>query len=81
MTLEVVHRYDAERGGGRKDRLFGVAFAVPSCAAEVERLRGDFELSDVKPGIRDGTHVTTVRNAPLGVPTLFISYDRPKSST
>lgn len=56
-----------------RDRLWGVTWRVRDIEAAHQRLAASgFDLSEVRPGRRPGTHVFTVRNRTGGVPTLVI---------
>lgn len=55
------------------DRLWGLSWRVRDAAREQARLAGlGFNVSDVRPGMKPGTRVFTVRDQTGGVPTLMI---------
>lgn len=58
---------------GARDRIGGLAWRTEDVQAARERLAGaGFDVSGVRSGRKPGTSVFTVRDAPAGVPTLFI---------
>ena len=44
-------------------------------AAHARLARQGFDVSDVRPGRKPGTHVCTVRGEPCGVATLLLARD------
>jgi len=76
-VAEVASRLDAPPTDA-PDRFGGLAWRVDDPHAAHERLAAaGFDLSDVRPGRKPGTHVFTVRKAPTGatlagVPTLML---------
>ncbi len=55
------------------DQLYGVSYRVPDLAARrAHLLAAGVDVSDVRPGMRPGTVVATVRSGTAGVPTLLI---------
>src|SRR5215470_14190181 len=55
------------------DVFYGVSYRVPSLEACRERLgRAGLDVSTVRPGMRRGTSVLTVRSGTAGVPTLLL---------
>jgi catechol 2,3-dioxygenase-like lactoylglutathione lyase family enzyme len=78
LVVEIVHRLN-EATRGEHDRLWGLSWRATDIAASHARLASaGFDVSDIKTGRRPGTHVFTVRNAPLGVPTLIIQPEAPR---
>jgi hypothetical protein len=75
-TLEIVCP-DGEHDATSQDRLWGVAWKVGSVADAAVRLAAQhadgWELGDVKDGVRPGSKVLTIRNAPMQIPTILIS--------
>ena len=74
-VVEVVTRLDGEGDGGEggADRLSGIAWRTPDVAAVRERLLGaEVDVSEVRPGRKQGTLVATVRDPDLRVPTLLV---------
>ncbi|MGD9980889.1 MAG: VOC family protein [Hyphomonadaceae bacterium] len=68
--VEIVH--DRETTGAA-DSLWGLSWRVVDADAERARLSAaGLEVSDVRPGMKPGTRVFTVRNGTCGVPTLMI---------
>ncbi len=60
--------------GERRDRLWGVAYAVPDCDATVVRLRGaGVAVGDARPGLAPATRVATVKRE-AALPTLLIEH-------
>lgn len=71
VTLEFVCPRGASGGGD--DLLNGIAYRVADLAAVRERLlAAGLDMSEVRQGNKQGTHVATVRNETEGVPTLLI---------
>jgi catechol 2,3-dioxygenase-like lactoylglutathione lyase family enzyme len=68
--VEIVH--DPAISDGR-DRLWGLSWRVSDADAARARLAGaGLEVSEVRPGMKPGTRVFTVRDSTCGVPTLMI---------
>jgi catechol 2,3-dioxygenase-like lactoylglutathione lyase family enzyme len=60
------------------DRFGGLAWKIANADAARARLAGaGFDVSEVRTGHKPGTRVFTVREAPGGVPTLFIEPAQP----
>ena len=71
LTLEFAAN-DAPAGDG-PDRLYGVSYRVGDLAARREHLaRAGVDVSPIRPGMRPGTSVVTVRSGTAGVPTLLL---------
>jgi catechol 2,3-dioxygenase-like lactoylglutathione lyase family enzyme len=72
-TVEVVASTREVPDPAAPDRFFGLAWRVPDAElARARALGSGFDVSEVRPGAKPGTHVCTVRDAPGGVPTLLI---------
>ena len=76
MTIEYANplrpRTDAADG---PDGFYGVSYRVAGLAERRERLlAGGFDVSDIRPGMKPGTSVASVRNHTAGVPTLLIEH-------
>ncbi|HTO70057.1 MAG TPA: VOC family protein [Myxococcota bacterium] len=76
VTVEIASALDATPHGDAPDRLWGLAWRVPSADAARTRLAdAGFQVSEVRPGNKPGTRVCTVEAGTCGVPTLLISPD------
>lgn len=63
------------------DRSGGLAWRVAEPhAAQARIAAAGFDVSEVRPGRKPGTHVFTVRNAPAGVPTILLSAEAPEAA-
>lgn len=70
-TVELAHPLGAPAAA--TDRFMGLSFQVPDVGAARERVAAaGFDVSPVRPGMKPGTRVCTVRGRPLGVDTLLI---------
>ncbi|SRR5581483_3077583 len=77
ITLEYASPLGAPADPG-PDRLYGVSYRVPDLdACRARLLDADVDVSEVRPGMKPGTRVATVRNRTAGVPTLVIAPDAP----
>jgi catechol 2,3-dioxygenase-like lactoylglutathione lyase family enzyme len=71
-VVEIVSRLGAAPTGVR-DKIGGLAWRVSDAtAARAQCASAGFDVSEVRAGRKPGTRVFTVRNAPAGVPTLFV---------
>ena len=71
-TIEVIEENDDKEPS---DRLWGLAWVVEDIQETYERLTKEgVELTEVKPGIKDKTLVSTIRSHTHGVPTLIIQH-------
>jgi catechol 2,3-dioxygenase-like lactoylglutathione lyase family enzyme len=71
VTVEIAQRLDAAPEA--RDRFLGLSFEVPDADAARERVAAaGFDVSEVRPGMKPGTRVCSVRGRPLGVDTLLI---------
>jgi catechol 2,3-dioxygenase-like lactoylglutathione lyase family enzyme len=72
LIVEIAHDLKAGVSSG-PDRLWGLSWRVPDAVAAYDRLRAaGFDLTDLRPGRKPGTHVFTVRDGTCGVPTLML---------
>ena len=72
LIVEIAHDLKAGVSSG-PDRLWGLSWRVPDALAAYDRLRAaGFDLTDLRPGRKPGTHVFTVRDGTCGVPTLML---------
>jgi catechol 2,3-dioxygenase-like lactoylglutathione lyase family enzyme len=73
VTLEIASVHPAPAGGDGPDRLWGVSYRVGDLATHRARLlAAGVDVSEIRPGMRPGTSVATVRSGTAGVPTLFL---------
>ena len=71
-TIEVIEQNDHKEPS---DKLWGLAWAVEDLQETYDRLiKEGLELTEVKPGIKDKTLVSTIRSHTHGVPTLIIQH-------
>ena len=71
-TIEVIEENDDMEPS---DKLWGLAWAVEDLQETYDRLiKEGLELTEVKPGIKDKTLVSTIRSHTHGVPTLIIQH-------
>ena len=71
-TIEVIEENDDKEP---HDKLWGLAWAVEDLQETYNRLiKEGLELTEVKPGIKDKTLVSTIRSHTHGVPTLIIQH-------
>lgn len=72
MVVEIAHDLKAGVSAG-PDSPWGVSWRVPDVEAARARIAAEgFDVSETRPGRKPGTRVFSVRNAPGGVPTLFL---------
>lgn len=72
--VEIVHDVSLEDG---RDLLWGLSWRVADAGAAHARLvAAGLDVSEVRPGIKPGTRVFTVRDGALGVPTLMLELSR-----
>lgn len=73
MTLEYATPLAPPDEPASADALWGVSYRVPDLAARRARLlAAGIDVSEIRPGMRPGTVVMTVRSATGGVPTLML---------
>ncbi len=73
-TLEVVETKNKDKPS---DSLWGLAWEVDSIQSAYKRLKNEgVEVSDIKPGIKEGTKVLTIKSHTNGVPTLLIEHQK-----
>jgi len=78
ITLEYAggHPPPVERDG--PDQFHGLSYRLGDLSAHRDRLvRAGLDVSPIRPGMRPGTSVATVRSGTAGVPTLFLQVDGP----
>jgi catechol 2,3-dioxygenase-like lactoylglutathione lyase family enzyme len=76
ITLEYASPLPARGGPAGDDRLHGVSYRVTDLAAGRDRLlAAGLDVSPLRPGMRPGTTVATVRSGTAGVPTLLLEID------
>jgi catechol 2,3-dioxygenase-like lactoylglutathione lyase family enzyme len=75
LIVEVAHDLKAGVSDG-PDSAWGLSWRVPDPEAVRARLAGaGFDVSEVRAGRKPGTKVLTVRDAPVGIPTLFLGLE------
>jgi catechol 2,3-dioxygenase-like lactoylglutathione lyase family enzyme len=80
-TVEVVHSLKAEVSDA-PDRFMGLTWLVPDIDATHARLSAQgLNLSEIRTGRRKGSRVFTLREAPAGIATLFLSQDPAEAET
>jgi len=73
VTLEFAAAEPPSVDGEAPDVLYGVSYRVPDVEAWRARLEAaGIDVSPVRPGMRPGTSVVTVRSGTGGVPTLLL---------
>jgi catechol 2,3-dioxygenase-like lactoylglutathione lyase family enzyme len=76
ITLEYASPLPAGGEPAADDRLYGVSYRVTDLAARCERLlAAGVDVSPLRPGMRPGTTVASVRSGTAGVPTLLLQAD------
>ena len=76
ITLEYASPLPAATDRTGEDRIHGVSYRVTDLAARRERLlAAGVDVSELRPGMRPGTTVATVRSGTEGVPTLLLQVD------
>jgi catechol 2,3-dioxygenase-like lactoylglutathione lyase family enzyme len=76
VTVEVASALGAPPDPGAPDRLWGLAWRVPSAdAARARLIEAGFSVTPVRSGNKAGTRVCTVERDTCGVPTLIIGPD------
>jgi catechol 2,3-dioxygenase-like lactoylglutathione lyase family enzyme len=72
ITLEYAHPLAGDRGAAG-DGFYGVSYRVPNLVAHRERLiAAGFDVSELRPGMKPGSSVASVRDHTAEVPTLLI---------
>lgn len=72
LVVEIMHELAKGHSDG-PDSAWGLSWRVPDADAAHARLAAaGFDVSPVRTGRKPGTRVLTVRDAPAGVPTLFV---------
>ena len=73
ITLEFATPHPAPAATDAPDRLHGVSYRVADLEARRARLlAAGVDVSEIRPGMRPGTSVATVRSGTAGVPTLLL---------
>jgi catechol 2,3-dioxygenase-like lactoylglutathione lyase family enzyme len=77
ITLEFSSRTDERGGTPGTDAIYGVSYRVHDLGACRARLldRG-LDVSEIRPGMKEGTRVASVRDGTADVPTLLIEHPR-----
>jgi catechol 2,3-dioxygenase-like lactoylglutathione lyase family enzyme len=76
ITLEYASPLPAAADRTGEDRIHGVSYRVTDLAARRERLlAAGVDVSELRPGMRPGTTVATVRSGTEDVPTLLLQVD------
>lgn len=76
VTVEVASALGAPPDPTASDRLWGLAWRVPSAdAARIRLVAAGFSVTPVRSGNKPGTRVCTVERDTCGVPTLLIGPD------
>lgn len=74
LTVEILHRLDADEDPAGPDRIWGLSWAVDDLAAAHQRLGASgVDVSPIRTGRKPGTQVFTVKSSTLDIPTLFIA--------
>jgi catechol 2,3-dioxygenase-like lactoylglutathione lyase family enzyme len=75
LTFEVIHHLGEDHDAAAPDAIWGLTWEVHDLAAAHERLvDAGFNVSEMRKGRKPGSHVFTIRDGTLNVPTLFISH-------
>lgn len=75
LTLEIIHRLDAEQASGAPDAIWGITWETQDLDAAHARLtNAGVTVSEVRTGRKPGSRVFTVKSGTLGIPTLFIAH-------
>jgi catechol 2,3-dioxygenase-like lactoylglutathione lyase family enzyme len=73
MTLEIAAAEPPPAERAQPDHLYGVTYRVHDLESHRERLvAAGLDVSPIRPGMRPGTVVATVRSGTAGVPTLLL---------
>lgn len=76
ITLEYASAHPPPAGRGDRDRFYGLSYRVRDLTLQRDRLlAAGVDVSPVRPGIRPGTSVVTIRSGTAGVPTLLLQLD------
>ncbi len=77
LTVEIAHRLDASSDTNKPDTLWGLTWCVANIEAAHKRLtETGLDVSDIRDGRKPGSHVFTLRDGTMNVPTLFIAHSR-----
>jgi catechol 2,3-dioxygenase-like lactoylglutathione lyase family enzyme len=75
VTIEIAQPLQASPSepSRQSDRLWGLSWRVPNAdAARARLLEAGIDVSEVRPGRKQGTRVISVKDGTCGVPTLFL---------
>jgi catechol 2,3-dioxygenase-like lactoylglutathione lyase family enzyme len=76
ITLEYATPLPLPDGDAAADRLWGISYRVTDLAARRQRLLdAGVDVSEVRTGMKPGTHVATIRSGTAGIPTLMLQPD------
>jgi catechol 2,3-dioxygenase-like lactoylglutathione lyase family enzyme len=76
VTVELAAPLGPEADASDADRFYGLSYRARDIDAARERLAaGGFDVSEIRPGMKPGTRVCTVRRETHGVATLLIARD------
>jgi len=79
ITLELATALPAEPGAAGPDRFYGLSYRVRDLTARrTALLAAGFDVSEIRPGNKAGTHVASVRSETAGVPTLLLENEVPR---
>lgn len=75
-VVEVAHRLGRSDDPSGPDGFYGLSWRTDDLPGTRERLAAaGFDVSEIRTGRRKGTEVFTVRDAPVGIPTIIIRVD------
>jgi catechol 2,3-dioxygenase-like lactoylglutathione lyase family enzyme len=78
ITLEYASPHPTPGEHDGVDRFYGLSYRVADLGAHRERLlQSGLDVSPIRPGMRRGTSVASVRSGTAGVPTLLLVEDTP----
>jgi catechol 2,3-dioxygenase-like lactoylglutathione lyase family enzyme len=76
ITLEYAAPHPTGDGEPGRDRLYGISYRVADLEAQCARLRAaGVDVSSIRPGMKPGTRVASVRSGTAEVPTLLLEAD------
>jgi catechol 2,3-dioxygenase-like lactoylglutathione lyase family enzyme len=76
ITLEYAAPHPTSDGDPGRDRLYGISYRVPDLEARCARLlAAGVDVSSIRPGMKPGTRVASVRAGTAEVPTLLLEAD------
>ena len=75
LIFEIVNRLKEDTDPGADDQIYGLTWTVKDISAAHARLQSSgLDISEIRTGRKPGSHVFTVRDGTLRVPTLFITH-------